>query len=356
MKNSADNIQQLKTTDFSYILPEELIAQRPLAERDKSRLLCLDKNTSRISHRIFHDLPEILRPGDRLVFNDTRVIPARLFCIKSTGAKVEMLFVKRIDDATWNVLALPAKRLKKSTEIMVEEQPKIRMKVLDVLPDGSRNISLIDNDLVDNIDGLIEKYGHMPLPHYIKRDADSKDRESYQTIYARNPGAVAAPTAGLHFTPQLMARLKKNGIDISFVTLHVGIGTFKPVSEEDPHNHHMHFEHFNLSRETVDEIARTRENAGRIIAVGTTTVRVLEHCARETGSLAPLNGSTDLFILPGYDFKVINGMITNFHLPQSTLLMLVSAFIGRETVLQAYQTAIRERYRFFSYGDVMFIA
>jgi S-adenosylmethionine:tRNA ribosyltransferase-isomerase len=350
-----DSAQHLKTSDFSYDLPEELVAQRPVDDRDHSRLLYLNKAGKKISHHVFNELTNLLRPGDRLVFNDTRVIPARMFCIKPTGTKVELLFTKRLSNTVWNVIALPGKRLKKDMMFSVEKKPEIRMKVLEVLPDGSRIISLLDNAIAGNFDEVIQGYGQIPLPYYIQRDADSLDITRYQTVYAKNPGAVAAPTAGLHFTQPLIDTLQKRGVDCSFVTLHVGIGTFRPVKEEYPEKHQMHHEYYEISNKTVNEINTTRKSNGRIIAVGTTVVRVLEHCARETGVLSAGSGSTNLFILPGFDFKVIHGMITNFHLPQSTLLMLVSAFAGRETVLGAYHAAISERYRFFSYGDAMLI-
>jgi S-adenosylmethionine:tRNA ribosyltransferase-isomerase len=344
----------LKTSDFEYALPVELIAQEPLDKRDSSRLLCLSRETGDVAHRLFSDLPALLRRGDRLIFNDTKVLPANMACFKDSGAKVEILFTRRIDDQTWQVIAKPAKRLKEGNTLHIAADPAVTLQVDSVLDDGSRVLSVKDGPC-NNIEELLKNYGIMPLPPYIQREAREDDREKYQTVYAVKKGAVAAPTAGFHFTKSLLQKLNKEGIDFSFITLHVGIGTFRPVKEENPVNHRMHEETYELNRETVDEILKTQDQGGRVIAVGTTTVRVLEHCAVSSGLLQAGTGSTRLMILPGYTFNVINGLITNFHLPRSTLLMLVSAFTGRENILYAYQQAVKKRYRFFSYGDAMLI-
>ncbi len=344
----------LKTSDFDYTLPEELIAQEPLHKRDSSRLLCLSRNTGTRKHGLFSDLPQLLQPGDRLVFNNTKVLPANMVCFKDSGAKVDILFTRRIDDQTWQVIAKPAKRLKEGSVIYPASSPKIKFRVDSITDDGGRILSLKAGPY-NSIEDILNICGSMPLPPYIQREACDDDHERYQTVYAAKKGAIAAPTAGLHFTESLIQSLSNEGIDISFITLHVGIGTFRPVKEEDPLKHNMHEEVYELSQKTVDEITETKKQGGRIISVGTTTIRVLEHCAVSEGELQPGKGSTRLMILPGYTFKMINGVITNFHLPRSTLLMLVSAFAGRDHILSAYKEAVLKKYRFFSYGDAMLI-
>jgi S-adenosylmethionine:tRNA ribosyltransferase-isomerase len=299
------------------------------------------------------ELPELLRPGDRLVFNDTRVLPARLFCHKSSGAAVELLFLEPLGDGRWHALARPARRVKPGTEVLVDGDSAVRLGVAGARDDGTRVIEVVAG--AGGIEEVIERHGQVPLPPYIRRMATVEDRETYQTVYARSPGAVAAPTAGLHFTPSLLERLAARGVARSFVTLHVGVGTFRPVKEEDPRKHRIHEERYEVSAETAREIAGTRAGGGRIVAVGTTVVRTLEHCACADGRIEPGSGVTRLMILPGHRFAAIDGLVTNFHLPESTLLMLVGAFAGRERVLRAYEEAIGERYRFYSYGDAMAI-
>ncbi len=346
----------MRTEDFDYHLPKNLIAQEPVRQRDACRLLVLDRHTGAVAHKIFADLVDMVRPDDLLVLNDTRVLPARLFCRKASGGKVELLFTGQIGLNTWKALAKPAARLKEGSTLFIESDPDAGTLVIDrVAPDGERIVRLAEGARYISIAEIIERHGCMPLPPYIKRPAHENDREDYQTVYARKPGAVAAPTAGLHFTPELLALLRKRGVESAFLTLHVNIGTFLPVKVSDPGDHVMHEEEYELSREAAEAVTRTRRAGGRVIAVGTTAVRVLEHCASAPGTLHASHGRTALKILPPYEFKVVDGLITNFHLPESTLLMLVSAFASREHVLNAYAEAIREKYRFFSYGDAMFI-
>ncbi|MBD3243848.1 MAG: tRNA preQ1(34) S-adenosylmethionine ribosyltransferase-isomerase QueA [Chitinivibrionales bacterium] len=346
----------MKTSDFTYELPTELIAQQPAARRDESRLLWLRRDTGEVSHHRFSELPSLLHAGDRLVLNDTRVIPARLHCTRETGGAVEVLFTKRLTPMRWEALVRPGRRLRPGTVLFPAAEPQCRLQVHAVLPDGSRVIEMPDNELGDTLDSLIERVGAPPLPPYIEREADPRDRERYQTVYAREPGAIAAPTAGLHFTEELMQTLAEKGIERSCLTLHVGIGTFRPVKTEDPREHDIHTEQFVLPEQTGLEIAQTRQTGGRIVAVGTTSVRVLEYCATADGTVCPGSGDCNLFILPGYGFRAVDAMITNFHLPRSTLLMLVCAFAGMDPVLAAYREAVRQRYRFYSYGDAMLIA
>ncbi len=344
----------MKTSDFNYHLPSELIAQEPLKKRDSSRLLHLSRESGLVVHRNFGDLPNLVHSGDRLVFNNTKVFPARIFCQKGTGARVELLFTHKIDRLTWQALVKPARRLKEGAVVSLERDASVTLQLDRIDNDGSRIFSLQSGNY-GSIEEVQQKYGEMPLPPYIKRRAREDDRDTYQTVYARQNGAIAAPTAGLHFTGTLMQQLLQKGIEFSFVTLHVGIGTFRPIKEEDPENHVMHSEEYILPADTAEQINRTRQQGGRIIAVGTTSVRVLEHCASPDGHLKEGTGTTELMILPGYSFKVVDGLITNFHLPCSTLLMLVSAFAGREQVLSAYREAIEKEYRFYSYGDAMVI-
>jgi|WetSurMetagenome_2_1015567.scaffolds.fasta_scaffold00476_8 S-adenosylmethionine:tRNA ribosyltransferase-isomerase len=344
----------MKTSDFDYPLPAELIAQYPPQERDRCRLLFLPRETGDARDCEFKELLELLVPGDRLVFNDTRVIPARLFCRKESGGKAELLLMEPETGGGWRALVRPGRGLTTGTRICVADEPGIRINVVAVHDDGSRSVKLLDENALSFPD-VLAKYGVMALPHYIKRPAVDDDKVTYQTIFAARDGAIASPTAGLHFTPVMMDALAAKGIDSSRITLHVGVGTFKPVTADDPRDHAMHEERYELSEKTVTEITKTRESGGRIVAVGTTVVRVLEHCAGDDGILRPSVGTTRLMILPGYRFKAIDGMMTNFHVPKSTLLMLVSAFAGRERVLEAYRHAVREKYRFFSYGDAMAI-
>jgi S-adenosylmethionine:tRNA ribosyltransferase-isomerase len=333
---------------FTFDLPPELIAQRPLEERRASRLLCLDRESGAIQHRQFTDLPGLLQPGDLLVFNDTRVIPARLFARKPTGGHVEILLERLL--AGDRCLA----------QLRVSKKPAIGMQLelegggaLEVL---GRQGPFYELALVgEGLTGVLERQGHMPLPPYIERADEAADRERYQTVYARRPGAVAAPTAGLHFDDDLLRAVEARGVERAFVTLHVGAGTFQPVRAERVEDHEMHAEHLEVAPSVVEAVARTRARGGRVVAVGTTCVRSLETAAAG-GALAPFAGDSRLFIYPGYEFRVVDALVTNFHLPESTLLMLVSALAGTEHVLAAYREAVREHYRFFSYGDAMFIA
>lgn len=343
------------TDDFNYNLPEHLIAQYPLEPRDSCRLLYCNRSADKVCHHIFRELPSLLKSGDRLVFNNTRVIPARIFGKKENGVPVEILFTERVDNHTWKAIVRPGRRLPAGTVIRLDIRSEWRLQIADVLSDGGRIISsLVNNDPTVSIDTIIESCGHIPLPPYITRQDTTDDRDTYQTVFAQYEGAVAAPTAGLHFTKDLLDAIMDTGVDSSFLTLHVGIGTFRPVKESDPHLHPIHEEKFSLPQETVDEICATKARGGRVIAVGTTVVRVLEHCSID-GTLKAQSGSTRLMILPPFTFHCIDGLITNFHVPRSTLLMLVSAFAGRERILSAYSEAIDHSYRMLSYGDAMLI-
>ena len=345
----------MKTSDFDYNMPGSLIAQFPSEKRDECRLMSLNRKTREIGHYLFKDLPGLLRPRDRLIFNNTKVVPARIRCRKETGGSMELLFVERIDGLSWKILMKPAKKMRKNTILSLAAEPKVHLIISEVFGDGSGVVALADTAIVTSIDDILRHFGEMPLPPYIKRQAIASDSETYQTVFARNPGAIASPTAGLHFTGELMETLRKDGVDFSFVTLHIGIGTFRPIKTEDPRDHEMHVENYELPLDVAAELKETRKKGGRIIAVGTTVVRVLEQCSQKTGYPTASAGATRLMILPGYSFKAIDGLITNFHVPRSTLLMLVSAFAGREYILKAYQEAVKLRYRFFSYGDAMII-
>jgi S-adenosylmethionine:tRNA ribosyltransferase-isomerase len=345
----------MRTSDFDYNLPPELIAQFPLDERDKCKLLRLSRTTGETEDCTFSDLPHLLKAGDRLVFNDTRVIPARLFCRKESGGKVELLLTEPAAGPGWKTLVRPGRGVAVGCTLRVIDAPEIVLEVTDVDPDGSRQVVAAANSAVEDLSDVIAKHGVMALPHYIKRSAAREDALTYQTIFAKNDGAIASPTAGLHFTPRLMQALADAGIAASGITLHVGIGTFLPVKVEDPRDHSMHVERYYLSEAAAREIEITKKQGGRIIAVGTTAVRVLEHCGVAGGAVRPGAGTTGLKILPGYEFLVVDGMITNFHVPKSTLLMLVSAFAGKDAILNSYAHAAREKYRFFSYGDAMLI-
>ncbi len=339
----------MKKSDFFFELPEELIAQTPIAQRDASRLMHLDRLTGEITHRHFHDLPEYLRPGDCLILNDSRVLPARLIGCRPTGGSVELVLLRDLGDDRWECLSRPGKKTREGQEILFGEG-ELKASVEKVVSGGNRIVKFTYEGIFLEI---LEKLGRMPLPPYIK--AELQDPERYQTVYSRVPGSAAAPTAGLHFTPELLDQIRAKGVSVSFVTLHVGLGTFRPVKEEDIEAHEMHSEFCMIPEETAQIVTATKKNGGRVIAVGTTSCRTLESFAREDGTLESCSGWTDIFIYPGYRFKCIDALITNFHLPESTLIMLVSALAGRENVLHAYQEAVNERYRFFSFGDAMFI-
>ena len=336
--------------DFDYDLPEELIAQDPLEDRSSSRLMVLDKKTGEVSHHIFKEIIKYLRPGDCLVLNNTKVIPARLYGVKEgTMAKIEILLLKRKQNDVWETLVKPGKKAKPGTKIIFGDGI-LTGEVIDVVDDGNRLIQFSYDGIFEEI---LDKLGQMPLPPYITHQL--KDKNRYQTVYAKYDGSAAAPTAGLHFTKELLNEVKEKGVDIAEVTLHVGLGTFRPVKVDNVLDHHMHSEFYMVSQEAADKINNAKKNGGRIISVGTTSTRTLESAADENGLLHECSGWTDIFIYPGYEFKVIDCLITNFHLPQSTLVMLVSALAGREHILSAYKKAVEEKYRFFSFGDAMFI-
>ncbi len=337
-------------SDYYFELPQELIAQDPLEERTSSRLLVLDKRTGAVSHHGFREIGEFLRPGDCLVLNDTKVIPARLLGEREgTGAHVELLLLKRRSGDVWETLVRPGKKCRPGTRLTFGDG-LLKAEILDTVEEGNR---LVRFDYEGIFEEVLDRLGEMPLPPYITHKL--QDRNRYQTVYAKHEGSAAAPTAGLHFTKELLGRLEGKGIGIAYVTLHVGLGTFRPVKEENVLEHHMHTEHYQVSREAADTINRTKAQGGRIVCVGTTSCRTLESAAGEDGLVRPCSGDTDIFIYPGYRFRVLDALITNFHLPESTLIMLVSALAGREHVLAAYEEAVRERYRFFSFGDAMLI-
>ncbi len=340
----------MKTSDFYYDLPEELIAQEPLKDRSSSRLLVLDRETGEIEHRIFKDITDYLREGDCLVINDTKVLPARLIGERvGTGAKVEILLLVRKDINTWEVLVKPGKKARPGDKISFGGG-KLVAEILETIEGGNRIIKFHYEGVFENI---IEELGEMPLPPYITHKLE--DRNRYQTVYAEHDGSAAAPTAGLHFTPKLMEKIQNMGVKIAHVTLHVGLGTFRPVKVDDVTNHEMHSEYYVVEKSQADIINETKKNGGRVIAVGTTSTRTLESVTDENGVVHEGNGWTKIFIYPGYKFKAIDCLITNFHLPESTLVMLVSALAGKENVFRAYETAVKEKYRFFSFGDAMFI-
>ena len=340
----------MKKSDFYYDLPKELIAQDPLEDRSGSRLMVLDKNSGAISHHIFRDIIDFLNPGDCLVINDTKVIPARLHGIKEeTGAHIEVLLLKRREGDIWETLVKPGRKAKKGTRIDFGDG-LLKCEVVDVIEDGNRLIHFEYDGIFEEI---LDRLGEMPLPPYITHKL--KDQNRYQTVYAKYEGSAAAPTAGLHFTPELLQAIEDKGVRIARITLHVGLGTFRPVKAENIEDHQMHSEYYQVTSEAADLINKTRQEGGRIIAVGTTSTRTLETVADENGFVKPCGGWTQIFIYPGYKFKCIDALITNFHLPESTLIMLVSALAGRENILNAYNTAVAEKYRFFSFGDAMFI-
>lgn len=336
--------------DFSYDLPEELIAQEPIQDRPMSRLMVLDKETGKIEHKVFKDIVSYLEKGDCLVLNNTRVIPARLLGEKEgSGGKIEFVLLKRINGDIWEVILKPGKKAKPGARF-VFGNGELKAEVIEVIEEGNRLVRFEYDGVFEQI---LDKVGIMPLPPYITKRLE--DAERYQTVYSRHRGSAAAPTAGLHFTSGLLEQIAAKGVELAYVTLHVGLGTFRPVKVENVLEHKMHSEFYNISQETCDSINNARKNGGKVIAVGTTSCRVLETIAKEDGSLEPRSGWTDIFIYPGYRFKVVDRLITNFHLPESTLIMLVSALAGREHVLQAYNAAIEEKYRFFSFGDAMFL-
>ncbi len=346
----------MNTSSFDYTLPESSIAQTPLEPRDSSRLLVLHRDTGQLEHRIFHEIGDYLMPNDLLVLNQTRVIPARIYARKSTGGRVELLLLRRRDLLTWEAL-VGGKGLRVGSVVMVADDSSrrpmsgdvgVRAEIVEILNGSERLIRF-----TEPIEPYFPKVGHVPLPPYIHEEL--KDPERYQTVYAREPGSAAAPTAGLHFTPRLLDELQASGVKVAYVTLHVGLDTFAPVTEKNPEEHKIHTEWCELPQKTADAINQTKERGGRVIAVGTTSVRTLESAAVERDIISPYSGPTSLYILPGYQFKLVDAMVTNFHLPRSTLIMLVSAFAGRERILSAYEAAISLGYRFYSFGDAMLI-
>ena len=340
----------MKTSDFYYDLPEELIAQDPLEDRTASKLLVLDRQTGAVEHKIFSDVIDYLNEGDCLVINNTRVIPARLIGEKEgTGGKVEVLLLKRRANDVWETLVKPGKKLRPGAKITFGDG-RLRAEVLEVVEEGNRLVKFYYEGIFEEI---LDSLGEMPLPPYITHKLE--DKEMYQTVYAKFDGSAAAPTAGLHFTKELLNKIEEKGIKLASITLHVGLGTFRPVKVDDVNNHHMHTEWYEVNAEAAEIINETKRNGGRVICVGTTSCRTIESVADENGYMKAKTGETDIFIYPGYKFKVMDGLITNFHLPESTLVMLVSAFAGKENVLSAYETAVKERYRFFSFGDAMIL-
>ena len=341
----------MKTSDFYYDLPPELIAQTPLEQRDESRLLCLDKATGEWSHRHFYELPNLLRPGDCLILNNSRVLPARLLGQRLPGGGAcELLLLQDKGDKVWECLVRPGKHLRQGARVSFGNG-ELTAEIAEVLPDGNR---LVRFDYEGIFLEVLERLGKMPLPPYIKEEL--QDQERYQTVYSKINGSAAAPTAGLHFTPELLEKIAAKGIGIGYVTLHVGLGTFRPVKEDEIEQHDMHSEYCTIPQETADLINRTKASGGRVICIGTTSCRTVESWAGEDGSMTAAGGWTNIYIYPGYRFKVMDALVTNFHLPESTLIMLVSALAGREHTLAAYKEAVRERYRFFSFGDAMFIS
>lgn len=341
---------ELKKSDFYFELPEELIAQDPLEDRSASRLLVLDKETGRTQHHVFKEVIDYLRPGDCLVLNNTKVLPARLMGVKAdTGAAIEVLLLKRKEKDVWETLVKPGKKAKPGTRLVFGDG-SLQAEVLEIVEEGNRLIQFTYEGIFEQI---LDRLGEMPLPPYITHKLEDKNR--YQTVYAKYEGSAAAPTAGLHFTDELLNKIVEKGVETAYVTLHVGLGTFRPVKAENLSQHHMHSEYYEVTKEAADKMNHAKASGGRIICVGTTSCRTVESAADENGVVQPGCGNTEIFIYPGYQFKVLDCLITNFHLPESTLVMLVSALAGREQVLAAYQEAIEERYRFFSFGDAMLI-
>ena len=339
----------MKKSDFYFDLPEELIAQTPIEQRDHARLLHLDKKTGTIEHRHFYEITDYLHPGDCLVLNDSRVLPARLIGTRPSGGSVELVLLRDLGDGNWECLSRPGRKTRPGAELNFGNG-ELKATVLDVIEGGNRIVHFQYEGIFLEV---LERLGKMPLPPYIKEEL--QDAERYQTVYSRELGSAAAPTAGLHFTKELLRRIEEQGVKVCYVTLHVGLGTFRPVKEEDIEDHPMHAEFCMVPEETARIVTETKRNGGKIVAVGTTSCRTLESFSASDGSLQACSGWTDIFIYPGYTFKCIDSLITNFHLPESTLIMLVSALAGRENILNAYQEAIRERYKFFSFGDAMFI-
>ena len=339
----------MKVSEFNYDLPEELIAQTPIERRDESRLMILDRSKQTIEHKTFKNIIDYLEPGDCLVRNNTKVIPARIYGKKETGAKVEFLLLKNMEGDIWETIVRPGNKLHVGTKVIFGDG-LLTAEILEVMPGGTRKVKFTYQGIFNEI---LDKIGLMPLPPYIHEEL--KDNDRYQTVYAKYNGSAAAPTAGLHFTPELLKKIEEKGVKIANVTLHVGIGTFRPVKEENVENHEMHTEHFYIKQEDVDKINETKKQGKRVIAVGTTSCRVLETIADENGFVKETEADTSIFIYPGYQFKCLDGLITNFHLPKSTLLMLVSALAGKDYILKAYQEAVKEKYRLFSFGDAMFI-
>ena len=340
----------MKTSDFDYYLPQELIAQTPATPRDSSRLLVYDRKTDKVEHKRFYDLPDYLKSGDVLVINDTKVLPARIYCYTAHGGKVELLLLKRRDLTDWEVLVKPGKKAKKGAVLTVNEE--LSVEILGNAEDesGGREIRFIFDGVFEDI---LERVGEMPLPPYITEKL--KDKTRYQTVYAKTEGSSAAPTAGLHFTEELLDKLKNKGVIIAKVLLHVGLGTFRPVKSDDLTDHHMHSEYYEIGEDAAEKINAAKREGRRIIAVGTTSVRTLESAADENGLIKPVKANTEIFIYPPYKFKCVDALITNFHLPKSTLIMLVSALCTREKILELYKTAVDEKYRFFSFGDACFV-
>lgn len=339
----------MKVEDFNYELPKELIAQTPYDKRDEARLMVLDRNTKKIEHRIFRDVLEYLNPGDCLVINDTKVIPARLYGKKDTGANVEYLLLNRIEGDIWEAMVRPGNKLKVGSKVEFGDG-LLKSEILDVMPGGNRKVKFEYDGIFNEI---LDQIGLMPLPPYITEKL--KDKSKYQTVYAKYEGSAAAPTAGLHFTEELLGKIKEKGVEIAKVTLHVGIGTFRPVKVENVEDHEMHSEHFYIKKEEAEKINKAKRNGNKIIAVGTTSCRVLESAANDNGLVSEIEADTNIFIYPGYKFKCIDNLITNFHLPESTLIMLVSSLADRDFILKAYNEAVKEKYKFFSFGDAMLI-
>ena len=340
----------MNTKDFYYDLPEELIAQDPLLNRSSSRLMLLDKETGEIEHKHFYDILDYLNPGDCLVLNETKVIPARLYGVKEdTGAQVEVLLLHRKDKEHWECLVKPGKKLKPGARISFGDG-RLKAEIVDILEEGNRLIRFEFSGIFEEV---LDQLGEMPLPPYITHKLE--DRTRYNTVYAKEEGSAAAPTAGLHWTKELLEQCEAKGVEILRITLHVGLGTFRPVKMEEVEKHHMHSEYYSVSQEVAEKIEASKKRGGRVICTGTTSCRALESAARESGKIEAKSGWTDIFIYPGFSFKVMDALITNFHLPESTLLMLVSALSSREKILHAYEEAVKEKYRFFSFGDAMFI-
>lgn len=340
----------MKVSDFDFYLPEEQIAQHPLMERDEARLMVLDKKSGNIEHKVFKDVINYLNPGDCLVLNDTRVLPARLLGAKEgSGGKIEFLLLKRVEKDTWETLVKPGKRAQIGSTFIFGNGD-LKAEVIDIGEEGSRIVKFFYNGIFEEV---LDKLGHMPLPPYIKEKLE--DKEMYQTVYSREQGSAAAPTAGLHFTKELLRAIEEKGVKIAYLTLHVGLGTFRPVKVEDVNSHVMHSEYYSLTKENADIINECKAKGKKVISVGTTSTRTLETIGDENSKVREQSGWTDIFIYPGYKFKIVDSIITNFHLPKSTLLMLVSAISSRDIIINAYETAVRENYRFFSFGDGMFI-